>query len=266
MGIDASLSSTGIAIAKCSFDEQNRDYLFKLLTEKSGVSSDLLEKSFRLSFITEIKEDKETAKQLAKVRKNIRDAEKINEQPRLIDNIEEERLSTKKIHDQVYAIMSIVAQQESRTGPMFVFIEDYSYHSPGSITQLAEMKGDLKTSMADYMAVENHLDLKLPPIHYLTANINTVKKIGGRNGNANKDLMCEEIKRFGFQGDIKLDDQTDAIAIALASFYAMYHRLFVFEVPLNLKAKERNYYKTFIDSLNTFGNRIGSQDDLRKLI
>jgi hypothetical protein len=99
-------------------------------------------------------------------------------------------------------------------------------------------------------------------LYYLTANINTIKKVAARNGNAPKELICEELRRFGFTTDIKFDDEADAKAICITVFYTIYHRLFPFVIPEGIKTKERNYYKTFISSLNTFGNRIGSRKEL----
>jgi Holliday junction resolvasome RuvABC endonuclease subunit len=258
ISIDASLSSTGLSIAECDFLEGERDFLFSTLINPTVQDVSRLDKSFHLGYTTEIKEDKATAKELAKVRKSIRTKEDNEEQPDLKDLVLEEELSTKKILDQVTQIMDHIRHEEINPLPTFAFIEDYSYHSQGSITQLAEMKGHLKTEMYRYKPQFK--------FYYLTANINTVKKVGGRNGNANKELVCEELKRFGFQCDIKQDDAADSIAIALAAFYAMYNRIFPFFIPTSIPTKDKKYQKTFIDSLTTFGNRIASRTDLLGIV
>jgi Holliday junction resolvasome RuvABC endonuclease subunit len=252
IGIDASLSSTGITVAKCSFLEEEKDFLFKLLTQPKGKEFSRLQKSFIVKYAIEIKEDNETKKQLAKVRKQIRD------NPTFSDMVLEEKLSTKKITDQVTQIIENLEISDDKN---IIFIEDYSYHSAGSITQLAEMKGVLKTRIDNYMEQKDS-----NVIGYLTANINTVKKVGGRNGNANKELVCEEMQRFGFNYSIEEDDAADSTAISLASFYAIYNLLFPFEMPKTKNAKERNLYKSFIDSLNKFGERIGNEKDFKGVI
>lgn len=254
IGIDASLSSTGIAIASCGFNNSNKEELFALLTQPK--SSYTLSNVFKLCYTEEIKEDKDTKKEIAKVRKELR------ENPTLELLVKEEELSTKKIIDQVSEIMATIKTEEiQKSCPVLIFIEDYSYHSPGSLTQLAEMKGVLKYEMDAYLKTKSH-NIR----GYLTANINTVKKVGGRNGNSNKELMCEELKRFGFDYDIDRDDMADATAVSLAAFYTIYHMLNTFEVPKCDTAKERNYYKSFIQSLDTFAARIGSKDELLKII
>lgn len=254
IGIDASLSSTGIAIASCEFLESEKDFLFAALTQKDKVDSKRFDKSFHISWSEEIKEDSETKKKIAKVRKNIR------EEPKLADLVVEEYLSTKKIRDQVSEIIRVIKAQSIENTEMIVFIEDYSYHSPGSITQLAEMKGVLKYEMDQIIADESNV------IGYLTANINTVKKVGGRNGNANKELICEELKRFGYEFDVEQDDAADAVSVSLAAFYAIYNILYPFESPKTKTAKERDFYKKFIQSLNTFAERIGNADDFKVMI
>jgi len=270
IGIDASLSSTGFAVADCSvnpkYNSKYKEALFKLLTEKNYKDLSALDNCFMLVRGIEIKESKETSKLLAAARKRIREAEKEDKQPNLKDLLEEEYLSTKKITDQVDQIIFLIEEQEKDKQLTFIFIEDYSFLSHGSITQLAEMKGVLKTRMERYISVNTQMNGGVQQLFYLTANINAVKKVAARNGNAPKDLICEELTRFGFKYDTSKDDEADAVAITLASFYAIFHRLCPFEVPQGLKTKERNYLKSFVASLNTFGNRIGSREDLQSLL
>lgn len=256
IGIDASLSSSGLSICKVNFRKSDRDFLFNFLINEKNNKTEInkFKEIFDVIFSVEIKEDKSTSKDLAKTRKILR------ENPTLDFIILEEFLSTKKITDQTTQIMEIIKQYTQNDEKSIIFIEDYSYHSPGSLTQLAEMKGVLKCLMDIYLRENENI------IGYITANINTVKKIGGRNGNANKELICEELKRFGFNFNVENDDEADSISVSLAAFYAIYHLLFPFVLPKHNNAKEKNYYKTFIKSLETFGERIGSAKDFQEYV
>lgn len=270
IGIDASLSCTGFAVADVSVEPANwgehKANLFEILTSKKAVLK--AQKSFEDCFFlmqrTEIKEDKETIKELAAARKRIREAEGL---PKMEDLQIEETLETKRITDQVSQIMGKITKlHEEDPQKTFIFIEDYSYHSQGSITQLAEMKGLLKVEMNKFIAGVTKQDIDIQSIFYITANINAVKKVAAMQGNADKEMVCAELSRYGYKCDVKQDDEADAIAICLAGFYSIYHILNEFEIPKTKNAKEKKYYKTFIDLLNTFANRIGSKEELIHLL
>ena len=269
VGIDASLSCTGYAAADVSIEPANwsehKDNLFEILTSKTPSAKAL--KSFKECFIweaEEIQEDKETKKTLAATRKKIREAKGL---PTMKDLQIEETLETKRITDQVNAIMGkVVGEYDRDPQKTFIFVEDYSYHSPGSITQLAEMKGLLKVEMNKFTSKVTKADIDIQSMFYITANINTVKKVAALNGNANKEMVCEGLKRFDVNLDVKQDDAADAVGICLAGFYTLYHIMNNFEVPKVKTAKERKFYKSFIESLNTFANRIGSREELDHLL
>jgi len=275
IGIDASLSSTGFTSAEINVDRKyfskHKSNLFKILTTKYGEEiPEKCLKSFEECFICltaniiEIKEDKETLKELTKIRKQIREDK---DQPCHKDLAKESQLEVKRITDQVTQIMKRI-QDIHTEDPMktFCFIEDYSYHSPGSLTQLAEMKGMLRVEMEKFIQSITKEFLDMQSYFFITANINTVKKVASLNGNAPKELICDQLKRFGFNYTVKEDDAADSIAVALAGFYSLYHMFNTFEVPECKTAKERNFYKSFIESLETFSTRIGSFEKLNELM
>lgn len=270
IGIDASLSCTGFAVADVSVDpkhfSKHKENLFKILTNK--IPLDREKKSFDDCFGLisrgEIKEDKETIKELTAARKRIREADGL---PKMEDLQIEESLEVKRITDQVTKIMKMITGiHEEDKQKTFIFIEDYSYHSPGSLTQLAEMKGLLRVEMNKFISEVTKEDIDIQSIFYNTANINAVKKVAALQGNADKEMVCANLIRYGYECDVKRDDEADAIAICLAGFYSIYHILNNFEAPKCKTAKEKKYYKTFIDLLNTFANRIGSKEELIHLL
>jgi Holliday junction resolvasome RuvABC endonuclease subunit len=258
-GIDASLSSTGLAIAECIFDKSHKDYLFELLVGNNRTTKERLEKCFKISYSTEIKERKEEKKQLARVRKQIRDSEGMGVGPTLEDNFSVEKMVVDRVDYQVKTLISFIEKWESESKTKFVFTEDYSYHSQGSVTQLAELKGAFKTSLFEFFKTKDHY-------FYLNAPITAVKKVVGRNGNANKDLMSKEIERFGFSYQVSEDDEVDAIAISISVFYAIFHRLYPFSIVGGLDRKQKKYVQSFIDSLNVFSNRIGTREEIEALL
>lgn len=274
VGIDASLSSTGFAVADVNVDpkifDKHKKNLFKMLTTKLGDKIDAsVRKSFEECFtlikpqLTEIKEDKDTIKELTAVRKRIREAKIL---PSIKDLVKEEKLEVKRITDQVNNIMERIRKLHEDPEKTFIFIEDYSYHSPGSLTQLAEMKGLLRVEMEKFIAPITKEDLDIQSYFYITANINTVKKVASLNGNADKNLICEQLARFGYECNVKEDDAADAIGVCLAGFYTIYHILNKFEMPECKTAKDKNFYKSFIQSLDTFAARIGSEKELYELL
>jgi len=255
-GIDASLSSTGICFAECQFSEEYRDVFMDLLINEEPKSDWLkLANGFKIIYEDEIKCPKELDKDLKKCRKRQRDAVKKSEQPSIEDTALEEFLFVKKIENIVTSVIPLVQSYK----PNVVVVEDYSYHSQGSTTQLAELKGYLKS------ALRNTTWKNCSPYFY-TAPVPSVKKIASTKGNATKDYICEMMVRYGFDGYEEKDDQLDAIAIALSTFYSIYHRLFSFEFPKGKTSAERTKIKSWIKCLETFANRLGTKDELESWV
>jgi len=249
-GIDPSLSSTGFAMAFCDFSECYRCFLSSLLFA-DPVSGDFLKefsKCVDFSVMSEIHEIKPHIKELAKVRKEIR--ESVEPSIELI-----QRVNIFEVSRLVWQA-SEIDRYLTKLDPDLVFIEDYSYHSRGSTTQLAELRGCLKTFLFN--------NVKQPRrFKYLVAPITSVKKIGGTKGNATKPLMCEGMKRFGFDLDVADDDKVDAMAIVVTAFYSMYYRMFGLDVPKEMKKADRNSWDK---ALRTFANRIGTKDEMESWI
>ena len=141
-------------------------------------------------------------------------------------------------------------------------MEDYSFHSHGSLTQLAELRGCFK-----YMLYDAYAGRSKPKwFKFFTAPVTSVKKIASGNGRATKEMMHEGIQRFGYVVDGNKDDMIDAMSIVLSTFYAIYFRLFGLEFPECKNAKERNFVKSWKKSLTTFADRIGRKEEIEKWI
>jgi Holliday junction resolvasome RuvABC endonuclease subunit len=256
IGIDASLSSTGIAIATCDLAEAAYNNLYKSLIEKGNLYAPQFKEFFKIDFSAEIKEIANSKKLLAKTRKEIRELENRGESPNLELNSLVERLTTERIKYQVDEILKVIEKYE--VDNLLILIEDYSFHSKGSITQLAEMKGHLKVRIDDFIKSSKN------NIYYFTVPVTIIKKLAARHGLADKTLMAEEIKRFGFgYTSTQANDEVDAIAICIAAFFTIYHKLFEFKIPDDCNRKERDFIKTFLKSMNEFGNRLGTREELK---
>ena len=277
--LDLSLSSVGYCYAELNFDIEGceDEYLGALLTEGNSDNKlhDLtpashfnFNKYFKVIASGQLPQDKETKKTLAKIRKSKR------ENPANIeDNVEEEFYQMAQINNQVKSIVDLLAFLSSNTKrPRLILTEDYSYHSQGSLIQLAELKGVLKYRLYNICCE----DTKKPKgTYYLNVPINSIKKITTCSGNANKEKMCADIERFGFGpfDPKKEDDECDAIGMAITTYYAMLYRLGLVSFPQECKytilpksKKWKAYIKEFDKSLNTMADRIGSEDDMRELV
>jgi len=262
-GIDASLSSTGICFAECTFEESVREGLLDLLINlESSEDCTGIDSVFKIIHENEIKCPKELDEELIKVRKNQREAVKSGNQTSLRDTAMEEWLVIRKIENIVDNVVADIISYN----PDVVIVEDYSYHSQGSTTQLAELKGALKSTL------RHELFWRGCEPYFYTAPVPSVKKIASTNGLGNKQLICENMTRYGFTGYEDKDDQLDAIAVALSMFYAIYYRLYGFDFPeptgktSKEKTKMKNDIKSWVKCLETFANRIGSKDDLEKWV
>jgi len=254
-GIDASISSTGVCFADCVFDISQRELLLEfLLTKNPNHSISEFQKCFSVVSAMELYPEPEHEKGLKKSRKNQKDSINDGNSPSLKDNRDEEVFFSERMRSIVTRLWSLI----SLFDPKVILTEDYSYHSQGSITQLAELKGSFRLQMCLKQTFENAV--------YLNAPITSVKKIAAFVGNANKEKICEEMKRFGFVGYEDLDDQLDATAIALSAFYSIHHRLYPFEFPTPKKAKEKKEIESWKKCLDTFANRIGRKDELERWI
>lgn len=257
-GIDASLSSSGFALAHCNFDEKYKENLSKVLFSSIvNLKDDLLTsiiESIEFSVTMEIKEKKNDKKELAKVRKNQRD----DDVPSYEDIKREEELSTGRMIYQANELINLVY----KLYPDLIFMEDYSFHSQGSITQLAELRGSFKTLLYNQILDLSYIQF----FKFFTAPVTSIKKISAGKGNATKPMMYEGIKRFGFNVDESNDDMIDAMCIVLSAFYAIYFRLFGLDFPECKNSKEKTIVKSWRNSLNVFANRIGTKDDIESWI
>ncbi len=249
LGIDASLTSTGVCVAECQFLKYESEYLLNVLLDQKRDSTDrnTFQSSFFIQHLDQIM-PKDVTKKLIKVRKRIREDSKIGH-PSMADINEEILLCDDRIRMHTDVIEKLYREYR----PHLVLMEDYSYKSQGSLIQLAEMKGYMKSL--------------LTPCIFL-APITCVKKVGSTKGNANKRVMWENITRFLFNKKLleERDDEIDALAVCVSAFYAIYNRVIGFDFPKCKLAKDRTKIKSWEKSLNLFGNHIGNEIDLKKLI
>jgi Holliday junction resolvasome RuvABC endonuclease subunit len=251
MGIDASLSSTGICVAELSFLEDAKSSLLEvLLDENFEKELDFFEKSFTILHQEEVKEDKTTKKELAKTRKSIRDICKKGGYPSQKLISQEQKLVLEQSLYQI-DVWEILYQ---KFDPVLIGIEDYSFSSYGSTTQLAELKGVFKQRFLKKY-VPDKVQLRVAPI-------TSVKKITSTHGQGNKELICQNMKRFGFEDYEKKDDMLDAIGISLSFFYAIWNLISPFEFPKPSNTKERNQFKSWQNCLNKFSQRLGTKDEV----
>jgi hypothetical protein len=197
----------------------------------------------------EIKEDKETKKKLAKSRKNLREIKPNRRE----DIIEEEKLSIQRIVDQTDRILNHFSVHK----PNLVVVEDYSFSSKGSIVQMAELKGALRSELYGFMDHKLWIEYD-----YINLPIKSAKKIVGMNGNANKDMIFENIQRFGIDVRDNEDDRNDAISLVISIMYGFYYRMFGFNFPEYKLKKDKNIIDGYKKTLESVSSRIGSQDDI----
>lgn len=252
-GIDASLKSTGVCVLDVVFISAYADTLLKILLNKDVELNDEEKIQFNESLsiveMTQIQSSKVWEKDLAKTRKRIRDDSAAG-QPSQEDIDHVENVLDQRVEYQVDNICNYNYELK----PDITLIEDYSFHSQGSLVQLAEMKGALKINKNFNMIV---------------APIGSVKKVGSTKGNGNKAVMYDGIQRFPFDGVTFTegnDDEIDALAICLATFYSTYHRVIGFEFPKGKTSKEKTQIKAWQKSLNLFANHIGNKVDMERLI
>lgn len=278
LALDLSLSSVGYCYARLDFSG-GVTYPLRLgellvdgnpdnkLYDRTPESQFKLNNVFQVIASGQFLEDKDLKKELAKIRKSKR------ENPANIENnVEEEFLNVKRINNQVKNIVDFLAAISINSErPRLILTEDYAYNSQGSLIQMAELKAVLKYRLYNICCEET----KTPKgTYYLNVPIGSIKKIASRRGNANKEVMCSEIARFGYGpfNPKKEDDECDAIGIALTTYYAMLYRFGMLDFPeegqyttLPKSKKWKKYIKEFEDSLNTMADRIGSKEDMREL-
>lgn len=251
-GIDASLKSTGVSAMDFNFHSNASQSLIKILINPNHTLDekeiDDFYNSVTVVIATQIQAPKVLEKELAKRRKKIRD-DTVDGQPSYHDLIEECRLVYNRMHWQC----SEICKFQNQLCPNLSLIEDYSFHSQGSLVQLAEMKGFLSNFKSFNM---------------LTIPINNVKKVGSTKGNGNKNAIYEGMKRFPlkFTLDEKRDDEIDAMAICLSGFYAIYHRTIGFDFPKGKTAKEKTKIKSWVQCLDVLANRIGNKAEMEGMI
>jgi len=256
-GIDASTSSTGVCFSRCYFDPKPRQELLDLLINlETECDPKILSDCFEIIHETEIKTPKFKSDKLTKIRKTKREALKDKESPSIKDNAHEEIMVADRFRAIVWQTVDLIKQYK----PDIVVLEDYSYRSQGSTTQLAELKGALKLLLIE----EGLWDYDKP--YFFTAPIPSVKKIASTMGNATKELICENMTRYGFEGYEGMDDQLDAIAISLSTFYAIYYRIFGFTFPTPPKAKDKQKIKSWVKCLENFANRLGTAEELQEWV
>jgi Holliday junction resolvasome RuvABC endonuclease subunit len=253
LGIDASLSSTGICVLDATFDPKEADLLLEVLLNPTPdlKSSEIVRFNKCLSVVlaTQIQPPKPWTKELAKVRKKIRDDIAVGEVSHT-DLISVEDMLIRRMEYQVEQICSY----HTKLCPVITFIEDYSYHSQGSLVQLAEMKGYLKARKK---------------FNLFTAPIVSVKKVGSTKGNGNKAAMFKGIQRFPLDKFTAVDgndDEIDALAICLSTFYAIYHRTIGFSFKKGKNSKEKTQIKSWKKCLDTYADHIGNASEMRGLL
>ena len=251
--LDGSLSSSGICFADCVFKEEYKQVLSDILfnEEINKEYYDRFSEIFHILYTNEIKEDKDAKKLLAKSRKRIRE---INP-PSFDDIVLEEGLCINRLIHQTDEILSNISEYK----PILMVMEDYAYSSKGSIVQMAELKGALKSDMfaeSFWVLWKDYAYVNIP--------LKSVKKLVGMNGNANKEMIFLNLQRFGIEVLEKEDDRNDAIAINISTFIAIYFRIFGLNIPESKDKKRKNSLKSFEISLNTMANRFGTRDEVLK--
>lgn len=253
-GIDASLSSTGVCMLDANFKQSHATTLMEILLDVyeghcQHEQADEFNDAVSIGLMTQIQPPKTLVKELAKVRKKMRDDSAAGEVS-FEDLRRENNMIARRIRYQVDEIL----RYHKILCPSLTMIEDYSFHSNGSLVQLAEMKGYLK-------------GVSTPVI--LTAPIVSVKKVGSTKGNGTKKAMFEGIQRFPFYNlkiDEKRDDEIDALAICLTAFFSIYHRTIGIPFPKGENTKEKSRIKSWIKCLDTFADHIGTSTEMRGMI
>ena len=235
-----SLSSTGYCLSEVDFDNIDKNLGGKLL----NLDKDRSLSGWRMVDSGEIKENKEVKKLLSKVRKELKTEKDMEKREELLDL--EHRYETERI---LFPVTSIEIMGDRDYKIDYVFIEDYNYHGPGSVTQLAELRGFLKIVL-EKLRVSN----KISHIRYIP--IQSIKKIIGMSGHCDKSLIQEGLKRFGIDVNEKETDKSDAIAINITGFYTLCHMRNLVQLPILEDKKENKMAKTYLDSLDKIRERI----------
>ena len=241
-GIDPSLTSTGICVVDCEFEEANREMLSEiLLKEENDFPPTVMNSFFEIVHLSEIKPPKEYDKELKKIRKEIRNGENTFENLLAVNSLLYSRMNC-----QADFISHLLNQHE----PEIVVMEDYSFHSSGRLTQMAEMKGYLYSSLSNSQYLKSLLVLP----------ITTIKKVASTKGNANKTVIYEGIQRFPIDIELnpKNDDEIDALAICLTMYYGIFNQLFSLDYPKSSLRKEKNYYNKWKTSFKNLNTHIGT--------
>ena len=238
LSLDMSLSSTGYCLSEVDFDKVGNNLGAKILNldESEFLGWNILD-------CGEIKEEKEVKKLLAKVRKSLKSA--TEDRGDLLDL--EHKYETERIKHQINEITKIVNNYLGRID--YVFIEDYNYHGPGSVTQLAELRGFLKILLEKLKYSD-----KIKHIRYIP--IQSIKKIIGMHGHADKQLIREGLLRFGQEINEKEVDKSDAIAINITGFLTLCYMKDLVTMPTLKDKKDTKIAKSYLESLEKITNRI----------
>ena len=259
MTVDASLSNTGVCVGELIFpdkvsDEKKLEH-FEIMTGSKILRK--LPEFMNLEKILDIPKEKQCDKKLAVARKNQRDSIKNDELPSNEDCQAEVLLFSHKIRHQISQLSDIIGE----FNPKFIFVEDYSFTTQGStIIQLAEMKGAFRHMLLN--STPDQLFRFLP--------LGSCKKIGSRNGAANKEQVCYEMKRFGYEFDPKKEnDKADALNMFIAVYFTFFDILYGFDYTSavkGLKSKEKSQILKYRESILNIARRIGKKDDLWSIL
>lgn len=254
-GIDASLRSTGVCVVDVKFEQRYATDLMEILLgvnegHCSHEQAESFNNSVKVVLKDQIPQPKPIKKKLAKIRKKIRDDIDDKGESYQEDILENMNLEVEAMLYQNEQIM----HYHNQLRPSISVMEDYSFQSNGSLVQLAEMKGAFRCMRS---------------FEVFIAPITSVKKIGSTNGRATKSQMFENIQRYPFYDiiyDEKRDDEIDALAICLSTFYSIYDRIIGLPFPKPQNSKDRTKIKSWKNCLESFANHIGTKDDMMEML
>jgi Holliday junction resolvasome RuvABC endonuclease subunit len=235
--IDPSLRSSGICAAEINIPTSEEIVLFFRMQFDRNILSSILTPAFTICF----KEEISLPKALLKKEKELREKKKALGD---IFSWSDEVLMMEKLD---YQISTIISSME-RFRPDVILIEEYAYAAAGSATQLAEVRGYLKSRIMQS-------DFKLIP--YVQIPIGSIKKIATGSGNSPKDVVYRCLKEeYGFAVEQKNDDENDALAIALAGMYGVFTNVQDFQLDPELRGKKKEEQNRWSDCFQTLKRKM----------
>lgn len=245
LGIDASVHSTGICVCDCRFDENRREFFENYLMNQEFHDVGQIHREIQLLETKTFQTEENIRLEIGRCQRRRGKEKKEHGFYSATEKNIQERLFLQACEYQISEIMKRVEKYK----PDIILIEDYAYAAKGSICQLAEMKGILKS----------HLYKTDIPIFFV--NICEIKKVVTGNGTAQKEFIVESLKRF-FTLDLEdRFDEADAIGLCLTGFYSIFHSLYKLNILTEgLTSAQKNSWRKTLTNLKKL---LGMKEELQ---